>query len=105
MTQEEGGHLSAITLGALLLGGLPPEAERRARAHLEQCAACAQRLQETSTSAEHFQREVEPRTVEALRQRLAQSAASRPRSRRLQGVVALGVLLGVALVTWLLLRG
>lgn len=105
MTHEEGGHLSAMTLGTLLLGGLPPDAERRARAHLEQCAACAQRLQETSTSAEHFQREVEPRTVEALRQRLAQSTVTRPRPWRLQGAVALGVLLVVALVTWLLLRG
>lgn len=95
-------HLSALTLDALHLGALPAEEERKAREHLAQCPACTQRLTETTSSADHFAKVVQPRTLEQLRERMEQPAPllSRPGVR--WGLAMLvGVL--VALVAWLML--
>lgn len=103
MSNETPQHLSSLTLDTLQLGGLSPEAEQEARAHLAQCPRCAQRLSEASTSTEHFVKVVQPRTQEQIRQRMQrpQPLLSRPGAR--WGLVALGVIVAV-LVGWLLNR-
>ena len=86
-------HLSALTLDALQIGALPPEEERQARDHLAQCPACSERLTETASSADHFAKVVQPRTLEQLRERMQQPAPwlSRPGVRWGLGLLA-GVL-------------
>jgi len=102
MSREPHPHLSSLTLDTLQLGGLSPEAEREARAHLAQCAECSQRMTEASSSAEHFVKVVQARTQEQLRHRMArpQPLLSRPGVR--WGLAALGALLA-ALGGWLVL--
>ncbi|WP_309895084.1 zf-HC2 domain-containing protein [Archangium sp.] len=103
MSSEPQHHLSALTLDSLQMGALPPEEERQARAHLAQCPACAERLTETASSAEHFSKVVQPRTLEQLRERMQRPAPwlSRPGVRWGLAVLA-GVL--AALGGWAVFR-
>lgn len=103
MHKDESSHLSAYTLDTLELGGLSPEEERHARAHLEHCATCSRRLSDAHTSAEHFQKVVHPRTLEQLRQRMEQSAPeARPERKKVLVLVGLlGALLLAASWWWL----
>jgi anti-sigma factor RsiW len=103
MSSDPQPHLSALTLDALQLGGLTPEAEQQARAHLAQCPTCSQRLAETSSSAEHFSKVVQPRTVEQLRERMKRPAPLLSRAGVRWSLVALAGILA-ALGCWLLLR-
>lgn len=104
MSEKAPGHLSALTLGLLVAGKMTPEEEQWARAHLRQCPDCSQRLDQTSSSADHFQRVVKPRTVEALRRRLEQTPppppARRPWAR--YGLGALLALLAAGALLWVL---
>ncbi|HLK99189.1 MAG TPA: zf-HC2 domain-containing protein [Myxococcaceae bacterium] len=95
-------HLSALTLDALHLGALSAEEESKARAHLAQCPACTRLLTETTSSAEHFKKVIQPRTLEQLRERMQQPAPwlSRPGVR--WGLAVLGAVL-VSLIAWLML--
>ncbi|HEX5746789.1 MAG TPA: zf-HC2 domain-containing protein [Archangium sp.] len=77
MSPPPSPHLSTLTLDALHLGGLSPEEERQARAHLAECEDCTRRLTTTSSSALHFQQALQQQTLEQMRARL-----ERPRSHR-----------------------
>jgi anti-sigma factor RsiW len=105
MSSEESPHLSAYALDVLELGGLPPEEERRAREHLTQCAECTKRLAEAHTSAEHFQKVVQRRTLEKLRQRMHEQEEPRPVWARpaVRWGLAAGALVAAALGAWLAL--
>ncbi len=56
-------HLSSITVDALLIGALTPEAKTQAESHLGTCLDCTRELESQKRSHETFRREVLPRTL------------------------------------------
>jgi hypothetical protein len=62
-------HLSSFDLEALRLGALAPERAAAVREHLAACRRCSGQEEELRGHREVFEREVLPRTVDALRAR------------------------------------
>lgn len=71
------GHLAAETLDLLLLASLPADEAASARAHLASCAECRSAWESLEATRAHFEHDVLPRTIGAVRERAARGA-SRP---------------------------
>ena len=59
-------HLSALTLDALALGGLPPSEAEEASVHLESCDRCRKDAEVARADRDRFSREVFSRTLPRL---------------------------------------
>ncbi|WP_309893830.1 zf-HC2 domain-containing protein [Archangium sp.] len=104
MNQDQSPHLATTTLDELHLGGLSPEEEQQAKAHLAECPACSRRMASTTASADRYREQLNQSTMEEIRRRLEQPRASKPRRAWLWGLVALAAT-GAAVGAFLALRG
>jgi hypothetical protein len=68
------GHLPFETLDRMLLSALSPAEKQGAESHIESCERCRAAFQTLRADCDHFDRDIFPRTLGKVRQRLEQPA-------------------------------